>query len=1022
MLATDQTLILPIGTPPLYQYPEKGELHEICNSAPSSPTTSSAPTAFEDIDVQELFVDILDCIPNINAHPDLSLYEGDSLDFASMFQPIPEDDLNPRAVPFVPKKPPPKSRRLIRPDPGTMLQPRMNRWKRTFNLATRPPIDDKDIHSLIVVAAEVWEPEQLAELTQELCWRFAEATQEDLEAILIFTLRLNWQFKRMRSEEIANTFEWHLKETLLGAFISVWDANVNKEAISYSCADSQVIASGVMLSVAIGQLFMRGFLDTKDIHNCLKTLMSNFVSVEHADAVAAMFHHIGPGYWYQHPDGPGHLKEFEYAFGCIMQKLEGKMSVLNLPRTPDELSTIMTRVAKQCMELDQQMSMATRIQMQTYMQRPSPSMPVHSEDPVHFSGQVPPRFSTQASYHLFPAFSSMSSPQPSPLPSLLQGALYSSAHARESPFGSLMDPYRRANIYSLPVELLTRIFVLGAGYDYPYAETPFLLKPDQDYYAIPSSSFQLLVSHVCRHWRQVALRTPSLWNMLHLREPAHIVRAEEYISRCLPSPHLFDILVDTVAVREHIPGVTLCRDEIIQIFKIICPHVKRWRAFHLKVRDHECKAAARQHLSTCGPAPYLETLQLYHFEDYLTSQNLYLATYRPPVMVFSNDLPRLKNISLIGVNLPWEQSPYLAHLHTLELALHPENIRPSYEYWENMLRNSPDLQTLSLHYSGPRVANGDTKLVWPTNSDRIIIQSLENLSLTDLDPDYLVRIMGRLVLPGLKRLCLDLPDQDFTPFISLITNTKQHTPESNSLTPSTGCLLHPLFPSFSRLESLVITALEASPNSLRNFVRGLNELRMLEVHFASVSEAFIDVLMEVVEVEIKENATTVPSALPPKPCCKVYHSSPCPSRAASVPLSVVERIPVLPLLETLKMSGLPGKKTMELIQFRHTHTRKRHRCNKERRSTFVPGVSTWLVKWSDRWKGVDKILDRLVEHGWVAEDGTRVYLETFDSEDELDDEGDGEGDEDGELEDEAVELPISGDEEEAEVEDGDDDD
>ncbi|KAG6899794.1 hypothetical protein C0993_006918 [Termitomyces sp. T159_Od127] len=331
---------------------------------------------------------------------------------------------------------------------------------------------------------------------------------------------------------------------------------------------------------------------------------------------------------------------------------------------------------------------------------------------------------------------------------------------------------RSASVYSLPVELLTRVFVLGAGYDYPYAGTPFLLKPDQDYYAVPSSHFQLLVSQVCHHWRQVALRTASLWSMLHFREPAHIARAQEYIARCSSSPHLFDILVDTVADGDHIPGVTLCREELQQIFKLICPQVKRWRAFHLKICDHECKATARQHLSTCGPAPNLETLQLYHFEDYLTSQNLYLATYRPPVMVFSNDLPRLKNVSLIGVNLPWAHSPYLAHLHTIELALHPENIRPPYEYWDNMLRNSPDLQTLSLHYSGPRVANGDTKLVWPAEREQITIQSLENLSLTDLDPDYLVRLMGRLVLPGLKRLSLDLPDQDFTPFLELITNTK----------------------------------------------------------------------------------------------------------------------------------------------------------------------------------------------------------------------------------------------------------
>ncbi|KAG5721486.1 hypothetical protein E4T56_gene13242 [Termitomyces sp. T112] len=580
-------------------------------------------------------------------------------------------------------------------------------------------------------------------------------------------------------------------------------------------------------------------------------------------------------------------------------------------------------------------------------------------------------------------------------PFLPTNSLQDDPRVREPPYDSLMHPYslRRTTVYSLPVELLTRIFVLGAGYDYPYAGTPFLLKPDQEYYATLSSNFQLLVSHVCRLWREISLRTASLWSILHFREPAHIVRAQEYISRCLPSPHLFDILVDTVAERDHIPGVNLCREEIQQIFKLICPQVKRWRAFHLKVCDHECKAAARHHLSSCGPAPNLETLQLYHFEDYMTSQNLYLATYKPPVTVFSNDLPRLKNISLIGVNLPWAQSPYLAHLHTLELALHPENIRPPYEYWENMLRNSPDLQTLSLHYSGPRVANGDTKLIWPADGERMIIQSLENLSLTDLDPDYLVRLMGRLVLPGLKRLSLDLPDQDFTPFLELITDAKNSLQPPSNLSTSLY-IPHPPFPSFSKLENLVLVALDASTASLRNFVRGLRELRTLEIHFVSVSDAFVDILFDEMEVEVKEGSAKIPEAISqpaPHQSCSSTPSS--RNRAASTPLSV-ERVPVLPRLETLKISGLSGTKTEQLMQFRHRHFRRLSKQGKRERA-LVPGVSTWIVRWSERWKGRDKVLDQLVEQGWTAEDGTRVYLRTFEGENEDDDDVDGEeGDED----------------------------
>ncbi|KAJ6621812.1 hypothetical protein B0H10DRAFT_1741571, partial [Mycena sp. CBHHK59/15] len=382
-------------------------------------------------------------------------------------------------------------------------------------------------------------------------------------------------------------------------------------------------------------------------------------------------------------------------------------------------------------------------------------------------------------------------------------------------------------VHALPVELLARIFILGAGYDYVYAESPFLLRPDEEHCSVSTSDFQLLVSHVCRHWRQVALRVSCLWTSLHFREPAHIPRAQAFLSRCSASaPHLLDILVDTVSLEDHIPGVTLCRDEMRVIFDLICPQVKRWRSFHLKVRENECKLIAREHLSTCGPAPNLETLQLYHFEDYRTSQNLYFATYRTPVMIFDNVLPRLKNVSLIGVNLPWAHSPYLLGLRCLELALHPDSIRPPYEYWDTMLRRSPHLQRLLLHYSGPRVAGAGS--AWPSARDRIRIASLEELSLTDLDPDHLCLLLQHLELPGLQKLSLDLPDQDFTAVVDLIAG---------------GASGAPPVPALARLQVLRVTALECSPASWRALVRALTGLRTLEVDFTRVGDAFADVLL-----------------------------------------------------------------------------------------------------------------------------------------------------------------------------------
>ncbi|KAF9014554.1 hypothetical protein BDZ89DRAFT_1094710 [Hymenopellis radicata] len=312
-------------------------------------------------------------------------------------------------------------------------------------------------------------------------------------------------------------------------------------------------------------------------------------------------------------------------------------------------------------------------------------------------------------------------------------------------------------IHFLPVELITRIFVLGANFDYPYTDSPFLFKPVQNtFYNSPPQDFQITVSQICRGWRTIALRTSCLWSTLHFHEPLHINRARVFLSRCRPeSATTFDILISTVAQREHIPN--------------------RWRAFHLKIRNNDCKL--------------LETLQLYHFEDFDSSADLYIATYRRPVTIFSNDLPRIKNVSLIGVNLPWDESPYLHRLESLELALHLDNVRPSYIYWDNMLRGSPSLRRLLLHYSGPRISDGTQANAWPSSVTWPTEQSYSN-------------VVGMLI--GVR------------------TNS------------SRAVSVHKPLPNLHLLVDLTITALECSLSSFSDLIRSLVGVQRLDIDFSRV--------------------------------------------------------------------------------------------------------------------------------------------------------------------------------------------
>lgn len=305
--------------------------------------------------------------PNIiTPHDSNFVYYTDvSPDLSSLRNPLPENELNPRAAPFIPQLPP-KSRRLVRPPPGTMLRPHMPKWRRTFDLATRAPIDDKEVHSLIIVGAENWDPEPLAELAQEFCWRFAEASPEDSEAALVFMLRLHSQFSTMKSKEVGESFEWHLKEFILGTFISVWDAKYNPEALSYNFVPNpQYARAAVQLAGVIGELYARCFFDSKNISHCLETLIANFVSVEHADAIAALVHAAGSSYWFHHPDGPVHLHRFGTAFTTVAKKLRGEMSLLNQPRSDEELHRVLQSVDTCCREWSAEMAAHMVATMQT---------------------------------------------------------------------------------------------------------------------------------------------------------------------------------------------------------------------------------------------------------------------------------------------------------------------------------------------------------------------------------------------------------------------------------------------------------------------------------------------------------------------------------------------------------------------------------------------------------------------------------------------------------------------------------
>jgi hypothetical protein len=146
---------------------------------------------------------------------------------------------------------------------------------------------------------------------------------------------------------------------------------------------------------------------------------------------------------------------------------------------------------------------------------------------------------------------------------------------------------RAAPVASLPNEILSTVFEAGC-------------------LSLPSpslSSFEITVSHVTRHWRDVAMNTPSLWTVIAILNRKYVLdMVEAYLAR---SKSL------TLDISIHLATKSPSTDSVM---RAIILHIGRWRSF-LVVCDplwwHFSIMVKSLH-SCC--APRLESVEIVSYE------------------------------------------------------------------------------------------------------------------------------------------------------------------------------------------------------------------------------------------------------------------------------------------------------------------------------------------------------------------------------------------------------------------------
>ena len=236
----------------------------------------------------------------------------------------------------------------------------------------------------------------------------------------------------------------------------------------------------------------------------------------------------------------------------------------------------------------------------------------------------------------------------------------------------------------------------------------------------------IVVTHVCRRWREIALNHPGLWSRINFTKLTPACMAE-MLTRAKMAPLRLEADV----------------------------RYTKWSEakFNLFETQLEAHISHIRHLEICGlrpstlerlvsPAPLLESLSL--------SKSVSSSQFIIPVNLLNYTAPSLTSLKLDGCDISWK-SPLLKCLQTLEIIMLSPEARPKLEVWLDALNEMPHLKTLILESASP-VAPLAPLISEPSRT--LTLPSLTKFNISASVQDC-VLAFTHLILPALTWLCVD---------------------------------------------------------------------------------------------------------------------------------------------------------------------------------------------------------------------------------------------------------------------------
>ena len=405
-------------------------------------------------------------------------------------------------------------------------------------------------------------------------------------------------------------------------------------------------------------------------------------------------------------------------------------------------------------------------------------------------------------------------------------------------------------INNIPPELLSYIFVVGTLAKDEEGNNDSLTEIDLDFLESSSSlessesflPFRLLVSNICRHWRNIALSTPFLWTNIEVTPTAGL-SLEPTLTLLERSKDLPITVYIYCQGHAYDGNQAPSDDELRSLFSTFIPHVHRWRAMMIGIPEYrhvyEFLSAASD--PSIPAASQLTTLMLEYPVTEEARQSFVYPDMSEHFTLFRGSAPLLTTLSLWGVHVDWNQ-PWIAsasNLTELELAFHAEDVRPSWSQFATILRGAPSLEELALHHSGPS-GNPANWFIRPTfGSPADLNAPIQFLRLRDLTFEFhseahAIELLRKFYLPALKKLTLHFDVGDFTNLVRELARSA--TSLSPTQEPSRSLL--------NGLESLKIVKLRCRIECIRILYEQLQNVTSLNISLENLPSPFLDILAE----------------------------------------------------------------------------------------------------------------------------------------------------------------------------------